>query len=100
MGQNHFRARSNRGLRRRPDVRGIAYTTPAHLLLAEQGPDSRLARAIGRDQKGKISMLLYAVGIALSFVNHWVAYAIYVAVALMWLVPDRRIERPSHGART
>ena len=49
--------------------------------------------ALGRDVKGKISPLLYCLGIGLSFVNRWIALALYVAVALMWLVPDRRIER-------
>ena len=71
---------------------GIAYYILAHTLIAAQGPDSRLARAIGRDRKGQVSVLLYAVAIGLSFVNSLIANAIYVGVALMWLVPDRRIE--------
>jgi uncharacterized membrane protein len=92
MGQNHFEVIPTAVYGIVLMCAGIAYYILAHLLLAEQGPNSRLAKAFGRDQKGKISVVLYAVGIALSFVNHWVAYAIYVGVALMWLVPDRRIE--------
>ena len=57
-----------------------------------EGPDSKLAAAIGRDLKGRISPLLYAAAIPLAFVREWIADAIYVIVALIWLVPDRRIE--------
>ena len=55
-------------------------------------PDSRQARALGRDVKGKVSILIYAAAIALAFVNQWMADGLYVLVALIWLVPDRRIE--------
>jgi hypothetical protein len=61
--------------------------------LQVEGPDSTLARALGRDLKGKGSVVIYAAGIALAFVEPWGAIALYVAVALMWLIPDRRIER-------
>ena len=77
---------------------GVAYYILAHTLVAAQAPDSRLARAMGDDQKGKVSVLLYAIGIGFAFVNTWIAVAIYVGVALMWLVPDKRIERHLHGA--
>ena len=70
----------------------LAYYILAHTLVAAQGVDSRLARALGRDRKGKVSAALWALGIVFSFVNPWMAVAIYVGVALMWLVPDRRIE--------
>jgi uncharacterized membrane protein len=80
---------------------GVAYYILAHVLVAAQGPDSRLARAIGNDRKGRISILMYAVASLLAFVNQWIADAIYVTVALIWLVPDRRIEsRASHAARS
>jgi uncharacterized membrane protein len=72
---------------------GIAYLILARTIIAGEGPDSLLARAIGDDRKGKMSLLLYAVAIPLAFVQAWVSHALYVAVALMWLVPDRRIER-------
>ncbi|WP_049768533.1 hypothetical protein [Anaeromyxobacter sp. Fw109-5] len=62
------------------------------MILAGQGRDSKLAAAVGQDLKGRISPVLYALAIPLAFVREWVADAIYVAVALMWLVPDRRIE--------
>ena len=71
---------------------GIGYYILAHTLVAEQGPDSRLARAIGHDRKGKLSVVLWAIGIGLAFVNPWLAVAVYVGVAIIWLVPDTRIE--------
>ena len=56
-------------------------------------PDGLLAKALGRDFKGKVSVVLYLVAIAARFVAAWVSHAIYIGVALMWLLPDRRIER-------
>jgi uncharacterized membrane protein len=67
----------------------IAYFILQRQIVAEQGPDSKLAAALGNDTKGKISPLLYAAAIPLAFVQAWIAYAIYIGVALMWLVPDR-----------
>jgi TMEM175 potassium channel family protein len=72
---------------------GCAYSLLQKTILRVEGPDSTLARALGRDLKGKGSIVLYAAAIALAFVNHWVSIAIYLAVALIWLIPDRRIER-------
>ncbi len=92
MGQNHFYTIPSAAYGIVLMCAGIAYYILAHTLIAAQGPDSRLARAIGRDRKGQVSVLLYAVAIGLSFVNSLIANAIYVGVALMWLVPDRRIE--------
>ncbi len=64
------------------------------VIIRRQGPDSALKRAIGRrDYKGVISPFVYAAGIALSFVATWAADLLYLAVALMWLIPDRRVER-------
>jgi uncharacterized membrane protein len=71
----------------------IAYWILLRAILRAEGPGSVLARAVGRDIKGKISPVLYLIAIPLAFVEEAVAGAIYVAVALMWLVPDRRIER-------
>ena len=71
---------------------GIAYYILQRAIIAAQGPDSALAAAVGRDLKGKISPVLYLAAIPLAFVNAWIADAIYVAVALMWLIPDPRIE--------
>lgn len=70
----------------------VAYFILQATIISDQGSSSRLAAAIGRDLKGKTSPLLYAAGIGASFVDRWIAMAFYVTVALMWLVPDRRIE--------
>jgi uncharacterized membrane protein len=79
---------------------GVAYFILMTMLVSVQGPDSRLAAAVGRDSKGKLSVILYAVAVPMAFVNPWIADAIYVAVALMWLVPDRRIEATIQHQRT
>jgi uncharacterized membrane protein len=71
----------------------IAYTVLQAALLRAQGPGSRLSAAVGRDMKGKLSLLLYCLGIVLSFVTPLAGLAVYVIVALMWFVPDRRVER-------
>ena len=71
---------------------GVAYIILQHAIVAHEGPRSKLAAAVGSDAKGKLSMLLYAAAIPLAFVHRLIAAAIYVGVALMWLVPDRRIE--------
>jgi uncharacterized membrane protein len=72
---------------------GTAYYILVRALLAHHGKDSILARAIGNDFKGRISLVIYAAGILLAFANPWIAIALYVCVAVIWLVPDRRIER-------
>ena len=72
---------------------GIAYFILTQALIRLHGPDSALARSIGRDFKGKVSIIVYAVAIPLAFVQPWIACAGYVAVAVTWLIPDRRIER-------
>ena len=76
----------------------IAYYILQRAILVRQGPDSLLARALGRDLKGRLSPLLYIIAIPSAFLSQWIAGGLYVAVALMWLVPDRRIER-ALGAR-
>jgi uncharacterized membrane protein len=70
----------------------IAYFILQTAIIAEEGPDSGLRAALGRDLKGKVSPLLYLAAIPLAFVSPWIALGVYVCVALMWLVPDRRIE--------
>jgi uncharacterized membrane protein len=72
---------------------GCAYYLLVRAMLRVEGPDSILARAVGRDLKGKGSLVIYATGILLAFVEPRGAIALYVAVALIWLIPDRRIER-------
>jgi len=70
----------------------VAYTMLTMAIVALQGPNSRLAVAVGKEAKGKLSAGLYAVAIPLAFVSQWIALGLYVFVALMWLIPDRRIE--------
>jgi len=70
----------------------IAYYLLQKALMRKQGPDSVLAKALGSNIKGKISSMLYGAGIVLAFVSPWLSIAIYALVAIMWLVPDRRIE--------
>jgi uncharacterized membrane protein len=71
----------------------IAYSILQSAIIKHGGPNKQLKEAVGKDVKGKISLLLYAVAIPLAFVQEWIAIVIYVGVALLWLVPDRRIER-------
>ncbi len=77
-----------------------AYLLLQREILVREGPSSILAAAVGRDWKGRVSPVLYALGIALAFLRPWIAGVVYVSVALMWLVPDRRIERKVAQAHT
>jgi uncharacterized membrane protein len=72
---------------------GIAYVVLERVIIAREGRDSLLAEAVGREWKGKLSLVLYFVAIPLAFVSPWIAAGLYVFVALFWLVPDPRIER-------
>jgi uncharacterized membrane protein len=72
---------------------GCAYYILTRAIIRHHGPESTLHAAVGADQKGVMSVLLYALAIGLAFVNRWVSLGIYVTVAVMWLIPDRRIER-------
>jgi uncharacterized membrane protein len=76
---------------------GVAYYILQSLLLRADSHGSLLAAAIGDDLKGRISPVLYSAGIGLTFVNRWLGIIVYVIVALMWLVPDRRVERLMAG---
>ena len=71
----------------------MAYFVLTRALLGLHGQTSDLGAALGRDTKGKVSIVVYALAIPIAFVNAWVAYAAYVLVALAWLVPDRRMEK-------
>jgi uncharacterized membrane protein len=71
----------------------IAYFILARALIALHGKDSILAVALGHDIKGKLSVVIYLIAIPLAFFQAWLSYAIYIAVAIMWLIPDRRIEK-------
>lgn len=93
MGENHFS--------RWPVVlygvilimNAIAYTVLCRLLIKEAGPSSPLAIALGRDWKGKLSLVIYLVAIGLAFLNSWLGFGLYVIVAVIWFIPDKRIEK-------
>jgi len=74
-------------------MNGLAYTILCRLLIKEAGPGSPLAVALGRDWKGKASVGIYAVAMGLAFLNPLLAFGLYVGVAMLWFIPDRRIER-------
>jgi TMEM175 potassium channel family protein len=91
MGENHFAATPMALYGVVLFMAAIAYWLLQHTIISSQGRDSLLKAAVGNDWKGKLSPLLYAIAIAASFLSPWISSGIYVAVALMWLVPDRRI---------
>jgi uncharacterized membrane protein len=93
MGANHFMPVPTALYGTVMLLAAIAYYILQSVIVAEQGGDSKLAASIGRDFKGKFSPALYALAIAASFFRSWLAGGIYVFVALMWLIPDRRIAR-------
>lgn len=94
MGENHFAPLPASFYGFVLMMAGIAYSILSAAIIREDGPDSLLAKAVGKDIKGKLSVVCYAVAIPTAFFfNQWIAEGIYVFVALMWLVPDRRIER-------
>jgi uncharacterized membrane protein len=93
MGENHFAPAPVALYGFVLLMAALAYTIMVRAALRVEGPDSNLARAIGRDRKGNISVVLYVIGIVASFFQVWVAGAVFVAVALIWLIPDQRIER-------
>ena len=93
MGENHFAAVPTALYGFVLMMAGIAYWVLTGVIIREDGATSILAKAVGKDVKGKLSVVLYAVAIPSAFYNQWISQAIYVLVALSWLVPDRRIER-------
>ena len=93
MGENHFAAAPVALYGLVLLLASLAYWLLQRTIVASEGVGSLLAKAIGRDVKGKLSPVLYALAVALAFVQQWAAEGLYVLVALMWLVPDRRIER-------
>jgi uncharacterized membrane protein len=92
MGENHFAALPTAVYGGVLLLAAIAYFILQTVIIRHQGPGSKLRAAVGRDVKGKVSPILYALAIPLAFVNQWISDSLYVIVALMWLVPDRRIE--------
>jgi uncharacterized membrane protein len=93
MGENHFAPTPTALYGVVLLMASFAYWILARVIIATEGEGSLLARAIGKDIKGNASVLIYVIAIPLAFLNQWISQGLYVAVALMWLVPDRRIER-------
>ena len=93
MGENHFSALPTALYGIVLLAAAVSYWILQQTIIAAQGPSSKLREAIGNDWKGKVSPVLYLIGIGLSFVSPWAATVAYVGVACLWLVPDRRIER-------
>ena len=93
MGENHFSTLPVALYGVIAMMAGIAYYFLAHCLAGIHGKDSILAKALGKDRKGILSVIFYIVGIGLSFINPWLGFAMYITVAAMWFIPDRRIEK-------
>jgi uncharacterized membrane protein len=93
MGENHFAPAPTAAYGVILLLAAIAYLLLQHAILRQEGPDSTLGAAVGSDRKGKTSPLIYAIAIPVAFLHPWMAGALYVVGALIWLVPDRRIER-------
>ena len=93
MGENHFTPIPTATYGVVLLMAAVAYYVLQLAMIARNGPQSLLAKAVGRDWKGKLSPVVYLVAIPLALVKPWISAALYVLVALWWLVPDRRIER-------
>ena len=92
MGENHFHSLPTAAYGVVLLLAAIAYYILQRTIIGVQGPESSLATALGRDLKGKLSPVVYAVAIPAAFLNRWIGVGLYVLVSLMWLVPDRRLE--------
>jgi uncharacterized membrane protein len=99
MGENHFAQTPVVAYGIVLLAAGVAYFALQTAIIRKQGSDSALAAALGRDMKGKASPVIYVTGIGLAFVDRWLGVALYVVVALMWLIPDRRVERTVTAGR-
>jgi uncharacterized membrane protein len=99
MGENHLSATPTAAYGFVLLMAAIAYWILQQTIIARHGRDSLLARAVGGDWKGKLSPVLYLASIPLAYVSVWIAAGIYIFVALLWLVPDRRIERVLENKR-
>src|SRR4030095_2688527 len=98
MGENHFAAAPSALYGVVLLMAAVAYWILQQLIIASQGPDSILKKAIGGDWKGKLSLVLYAAAIPLAFWRQWISLGLYVFGALLWLIPDRRIENVLRNA--
>jgi uncharacterized membrane protein len=100
MGENHFAAAPSAVYGIVLLMAAVAYWLLQQIIIASQGPDSLLKKAVGSDWKGKVSPLIYLIAIPTAFWSQWISQALYVLVAVIWLVPDRRIERVLAGKET
>jgi uncharacterized membrane protein len=92
MGENHFQTAPVAAYGFVLLMCAIAYTILARSLVANHRENAALAAAIGKDRKGWMSICIYIAGIGLSLLQPWLGFALYIAVAIIWLIPDRRIE--------
>jgi uncharacterized membrane protein len=92
MGENHFAPLPTALYGAVLWMAGVAYVILQRAIIADQGPGGKLAAALGKDIKGNLSAVLLALAIPAAFINRWISGAIYVAIAVMWFIPDRRIE--------
>jgi uncharacterized membrane protein len=92
MGENHRESLPTAIYGVVLNVAGLAYFILSKVIIASEGPDSLLGRVIGSDRKGIASLILYSTAIGMAFVDPWIAQGIFVVVAIIWFVPDRRIE--------
>lgn len=93
MGENHFYTWPVAIYGMVLFMAGVAYYILAKALVILHGKNSTLAKAFGKDKKGIISVIIYAIGIGISFINSWVGLILYAFVAVMWFIPDKRIEK-------
>jgi uncharacterized membrane protein len=93
MGENHFAALPVAIYGTIMFLAGVAYTVLTRTLISLHGADSQIGTALGKDYKAKVSVVAYFLAIPLAFVRPWLAFVFYIAIAVMWLAPDRRIER-------
>jgi uncharacterized membrane protein len=96
MGENSFATLPTAAYGMDLLLSGVAYSILLQTIIKAQGPSSKLAEAVGDDRKGRMSLLFYAVAIPLAFVNRWVAVGLYVLVAAVWFIPDRRMLGEEH----
>ena len=100
MGENHFASAPSALYGAVLMMAAIAYVILQQLIIASQGPNSILQKAVRGDWKGKLSAVLYAAAILLAFWWKWISFGLYVIVAILWLIPDRRIENALRSAET
>ncbi len=93
MGENHFTSAPMAAYGVILFMSAIAYNILQTQIVSKSGTDSAFSKQIGKDAKGKISIIAYALGIGISFASEWAAAGLYILVAIMWLIPDKRVER-------